>query len=244
MGKKIKVIMLMTLLSAPLVAVGADNKEPANDQPAVSAVNQQQDVNDSDDVMPATTPKAAEPASATALPKETTASAVATTVSESPTPLPLKSAEESGLTEKLEMFSQKIISLSDEIIQLKQQADQFRQQISQLQYTVYGLAALVVLLALLSMARRPKKTAKNKTAAASAKQTPDTGKTIKIEDDTAGEYDFMGSSEGIPAKLDLARAYIAMEDFTAARETLAEILGEGSEEHRQEARSLLKKINQ
>ena len=37
MGKKIKVIMLMTLLSAPLIAVGADNKEPANDQPAVSA---------------------------------------------------------------------------------------------------------------------------------------------------------------------------------------------------------------
>ncbi len=235
MGKKIRMIMLMTLLSAPLIAVGADNKEPVNDQPAVSA-NQQQDVNDSDDVTPAATPKAVEPASATA--------AAATTVSESPIPLQHKSAEESGLTEKkLEMFSQKIISLSDEIIQLKQQADQFRQQISQLQYTVYGLAVLVVLLALLSMARRPKKTPKNKTAAP-PKQTPDSGKTIKIEDDTAGEYDFMGSSEGIPAKLDLARAYIAMEDYTAARETLAEILGEGSEEHCQEARSLLKKINQ
>ena len=243
MGKKIKVIMLMTLLSAPLVAVGADNKEPANDQTAVSAVNQQQDVNDSSDTAPATTPKAAEPASAPALPKEPPANATATAVSESP--LPLKSTEESGLTaKKLEMLSQKTLSLGDEIIQLKQQADQFRQQISQLQYTVYGLAALVVLLALLSMARRPKKSAKNKIAVAPPKQTPDSGKTIKIEDDTAGEYDFMGSSEGIPAKLDLARAYIAMEDFTAARETLAEILGEGSEEHRQEARSLLNKINQ
>ena len=240
--------MLMTLLAAPLLAVGADNKDPANDQPAVSAVNQQQDVNDDSAVTPAATPKAAEPVSepvsAPALPQELPANAAATaTASESATPV--KSAEVSGLTaKKMEMFSQKIIGLSDEINQLQQQADQFRQQIRQLQYTVYGLAALVVLLALLSMARRPKKSAKTKTLGAPVKPTPDSGKTIKIEDDTAGEYDFMGSSEGIPAKLDLARAYIAMEDFTAARETLAEILGEGSEEHRQEARSLLKKINQ
>ena len=53
----------------------------------------------------------------------------------------------------------------------------------------------------------------------------------------------MGSSEGIPAKLDLARAYIAMEDFASARETLIEILNEGNEEHRLEAKSLLNKIN-
>ena len=232
MGKKISVIMLMTLLTAPLLAVGADNKDSANDQPTVSAVKQQQDVNDDTAVTPAAPPKAVEAVSA---PAEATASEPAT---------PVKSAEESGLTaKKMEIFSQKIIELSDKINQLQQQADQFRQQISQLQYSVYGLAALVVLLALLSMARRPKKSAKTKTPDVPAKPAADSGKTIKIEDDTAGEYDFMGSSEGIPAKLDLARAYIAMEDFTAARETLAEILGEGSEEHRQEARSLLKKIN-
>jgi FimV-like protein len=243
MGKKMSVIMLMTLLAAPLLAVGADNKDPANDQPAVSAVNQQQDVNEDSVVTSAATPKAVEPVSAPALPQELPANAAATaTASESATPV--KSAEGAGLTaKKMEMFSQKIIDLSDKINQLQQQADQFRQQIRQLQYTVYGLAALVVLLALLSMARRPKKSAKIKASYAPAKPAPDSGKTIKIEDDTAGEYDFMGSSEGIPAKLDLARAYIAMEDFTAARETLAEILGEGSEEHRQEARSLLKKIN-
>ena len=157
---------------------------------------------------------------------------MATTVSESPTPLPLKSAEESGLTEKkLEMFSQKIISLSDEIIQLKQQADQFRQQISQLQYTVIWIGCPGRFTGIIVHGAPSQKTCKNQNCRALPNRLRTPVKQSKLKTIPPGEYDFMGSSEGIPAKLDLARAYIAMEDFTAARETLAEILGEGSEEH-------------
>jgi len=61
-------------------------------------------------------------------------------------------------------------------------------------------------------------------------------------DDTASEYDFMGSSEAIPAKLDLARAYIAMEDYVAAKRTLKEIAAEGNAQQQQEAKDLLESI--
>ncbi len=56
------------------------------------------------------------------------------------------------------------------------------------------------------------------------------------------EYDFLGSSEGIPAKLDLARAYIAMEDYLAARDTLLEVFAKGNAQQREEAKDLLTKI--
>ncbi len=107
--------------------------------------------------------------------------------------------------------------------QLQSQVDLLKQQITTLQYAVYGLAGLVVLVALLSLVRPRKK--------------------AKLKHEEPGEYDFMNTSEAIPAKLDLARAYIAMEDFTAARETLAKILNEGNEEYRREAKALLNKIS-
>ncbi len=61
-------------------------------------------------------------------------------------------------------------------------------------------------------------------------------------DDTKNEYDFMGSSEGIPAQLDLARAYIAMENYAGARMVLENVSAKGDAEQRQEARDLLTKI--
>lgn len=60
--------------------------------------------------------------------------------------------------------------------------------------------------------------------------------------DVEGEYDFLGSKEGIPAKLDLARAYIDMGDKEAAREMLKEILEKGNTEQKEEARVLLSKV--
>ncbi len=57
-----------------------------------------------------------------------------------------------------------------------------------------------------------------------------------------GEYDFMGSSEGVAAKLDLVRAYIAMGETTAAKEAISQVLRLGNTEQRQEAKSLLNAI--
>ncbi|HYF97539.1 MAG TPA: FimV/HubP family polar landmark protein [Coxiellaceae bacterium] len=62
------------------------------------------------------------------------------------------------------------------------------------------------------------------------------------DDDTKNEYDFMGSSEGIPAQLDLARAYIAMENYTAAEGVLHQVLAKGDAAQQQEAQDLLAKI--
>lgn len=61
-------------------------------------------------------------------------------------------------------------------------------------------------------------------------------------DDEKDEYDFMGSEEGIPAKLDLARAYIAMQDVPAAKSVLVEILNKGSERQQQQAEELLAEL--
>lgn len=63
--------------------------------------------------------------------------------------------------------------------------------------------------------------------------------TSSVMEDSAVEYNFLGTAEAIPAKLDLARAYVAMEDNMAARKVLDEVLKDGNEIHRQEARKIL-----
>lgn len=59
--------------------------------------------------------------------------------------------------------------------------------------------------------------------------------------DTDDEYDYLGSEEGMLAKLNLARAYIKMEDYKAAHEVLDEVLNKGSEQQKADARELKKK---
>lgn len=66
---------------------------------------------------------------------------------------------------------------------------------------------------------------------------------VASENDTEAEYDYLGSNEAIPAKLDLARAYIAMEDFENARKVLDEVISVGNKHQQQEARSLLEKTS-
>lgn len=60
-----------------------------------------------------------------------------------------------------------------------------------------------------------------------------------LDDDTKSEYDFMSSDEAIPAKLDLARAYIAMNDEEQARMVLTAVIEKGNQEQRSEALSLI-----
>jgi FimV-like protein len=58
-------------------------------------------------------------------------------------------------------------------------------------------------------------------------------------DEMEEEYNFMATEEAIPAKLDLARAYIQMEDTAQAAEVLNDILKCGDEEYTSIARELL-----
>lgn len=63
-----------------------------------------------------------------------------------------------------------------------------------------------------------------------------------LADDTKSEYDFMGTAAAIPAKLDLARSYIAMSDYDQARSVLKTVLEKGDEEQRLVAEALISKI--
>lgn len=60
-------------------------------------------------------------------------------------------------------------------------------------------------------------------------------------ENTQGEYDLMNSAEGIPAKLNLARAYIEMSNKSEAYNVLQEVLQQGNEAQKQEAKGLLEK---
>lgn len=56
---------------------------------------------------------------------------------------------------------------------------------------------------------------------------------------TDAEYDFMSTTQAIPAKLDLARSYIAMNDAAQAKAILKTVLEKGDEFQKCEARSLM-----
>ena len=53
------------------------------------------------------------------------------------------------------------------------------------------------------------------------------------------EFDFLAGTDECATKLDLARAYIDMEDFDGARELLQEVVQEGSDQQKTDARELM-----
>jgi FimV-like protein len=61
-------------------------------------------------------------------------------------------------------------------------------------------------------------------------------------DDIEDEYDYLGSREGIAAKLDLASAYIDMGDIDQAMNVLNEVINHGNEEQQYAARQILSAI--
>lgn len=63
------------------------------------------------------------------------------------------------------------------------------------------------------------------------------------EEDVDAELDFMVDADEIATKLDLARAYLDMGDHEGARDILAEVAQEGNEQQREEAVSLLSRID-
>jgi FimV-like protein len=58
--------------------------------------------------------------------------------------------------------------------------------------------------------------------------------------DHKSDYDYLSTKEALPAKLDLARSYIVMEDFVSAKLVLSEILQAGDTEQKALAETLLK----
>ena len=57
------------------------------------------------------------------------------------------------------------------------------------------------------------------------------------------EFDFLEGTDESGTKLDLARAYIDMDDFDGARELLQEVSQEGNDEQKKEARNLMDNLS-
>lgn len=100
-------------------------------------------------------------------------------------------------------------------------------------WILWGALFLIVLLWLPS----PKK----KVAANSERQEPSLATEEEFDNkDIKDEYDFMNSLEAMPAKLDLARAYMDMDDYPSAENLLKEIIKKGNDAERKRARQMLK----
>lgn len=105
------------------------------------------------------------------------------------------------------------------------------------EYVLYAIMALLVVVILMLIPRRRGSQMQMVTETVGSAAANDVE-----ESDTKDEYDFMGSDEAIPAKLDLARAYIAMEDYKAAKQVLAQVTTKGNTEQQAEAQNMLDKI--
>ncbi|WP_430462301.1 FimV/HubP family polar landmark protein [Thalassolituus sp. LLYu03] len=57
------------------------------------------------------------------------------------------------------------------------------------------------------------------------------------------EFDFLAGTDECATKLDLARAYIDMEDFDGAKELLQEVVQEGSDQQKTDARELMNSLS-
>ena len=72
--------------------------------------------------------------------------------------------------------------------------------------------------------------------------TPATEAPQSAEGDEDDEFDFLEGTDEAGTKLDLARAYVDMGDAEGAREILEEVVGEGSDDQKQEALRLLNEL--
>jgi pilus assembly protein FimV len=73
---------------------------------------------------------------------------------------------------------------------------------------------------------------------------PQESQEIDLEELAASddEFDFLAGTDECATKLDLARAYLDMEDIDGAKELLQEVATEGSDQQKQDARALMDSI--
>ncbi len=175
--------------------------------------------------------------------------------------------EHTALTAKLTQLGQVLGILNQEITQLGQQVKTAQQQVvaatsggktgahtaapaitsftgqlessKTIQYVLYAILILLIIVILMLIPRRG-----GYRMAAEAGPAADTFAANDTPNgaDTKDEYDFMGSKEAIPAKLDLARAYLAMEDYVSAQKVLVQITRTGDAEQKKEAQKMLDQI--
>ncbi len=112
----------------------------------------------------------------------------------------------------------------------------FGHYVSSFPATMLLAIIILLLLVLLYLILLPRKSLS--TTSTSALKTEN----ASDDQDTEQEYDFMGSKEGVPAKIDLARAYVAMQDYQQAKQVLDDVLAKGNNEQRQAAQAILNSI--
>jgi len=94
--------------------------------------------------------------------------------------------------------------------------------------TVIAILILIALLVKLFMRSHSKDTSKKDQMSTNAEE---------------GEYDFMNTKDAIPAKFDLANAYIQMGNMKEAEHVLTDIMKVGTDEEKKKAQELLQKIH-
>jgi FimV-like protein len=158
--------------------------------------------------------------------------------------------------QRLDVIEDEHVAMKNQIASLDKQMQQLRE--NYLQYSTpvvhrsafseYGiwimgssvLACLLVLISTLSRRRRaPEPEPMRVTPRDAAKALLSEAIDIEIIED---EYDYLGSREGISAKLDLARAYVDMGDTSQASQVLNEVIAHGNDEQRYTARKILADI--
>ena len=137
----------------------------------------------------------------------------------------------STLAGQMALLSTKITALAQVTLSKEHQPDnvfaRWQQQVGT--FPFYAILAIILLLLVIVILMA---FSKKKPAAA-----------IDRKEQDKGDYDYLSTKEAIPAKLDLARSYIVMEDFDAAKAVLAEVIMQGDEEQIKLAESLQEQCN-
>lgn len=159
-----------------------------------------------------------------------------------------------SLSSKIKGLSSAYATLNVQVQQMKLQLDSVHNQskstplqlgvwqgfghyVSSFPATILLAVIILLLLVILYFILMPKKTFSTVSVA-----SPQEIDNAPDDQDTEQEYDFMGSKEGVPAKIDLARAYVAMQDYQQAKQVLDDVLTKGNNEQRQAAQIILDSI--
>ena len=137
-------------------------------------------------------------------------------------------------------------SLQDDNLLLKQRLDNSIKQKTPLPATpqelsyLVGLAGVIFVLAVAgAIERNTTKPVKKTTYRKKSKSIPVADQKV-IEEE--GEYDFMSSSEAIPAKFNLIEAYLSMNNYDLAQKELKMILKLGDIHQQNRAKMILNQI--
>ena len=167
-----------------------------------------------------------------------------------------------ALTSQVAALNQRISDLSQQISQLDStdsantaeaagQVSSWKQalhdgfpQMNEILYLSIG-GGSVLLLGLGFLAGRSRREARQQPKSANLNAIIENeDKALDDDQETKAEYDFMATDEAIPAMLDLARSYLAMDNDAEAKAVLEKVLERGDKAHQEEAQSLLDQIAQ